>query len=80
MVTVVNNPGGSGDGSGGIGLVIGLVLMVVIVFVVIVYGLPAIQRSGSPQINVPDEVDININPGNQQGQPQIPGSPNPEGQ
>ena len=63
MTTIVNNPPPSNDSGGMAGLIIGLILVLVIVYVVIMYGIPAVQNMqlGSPQINIPSEIDVNIN-------------------
>lgn len=61
MTTVVNNPPGNND-SGGMGMIIGLVIVVALGFLFYVYGLPALRNAqvGTPQINVPSQVDINV--------------------
>lgn len=63
MTTIVNNPAPSGDSGGGMGMIIGLIVVVLLVFLFFVYGLPMLRqaRLGSPQINVPSEIDVNIN-------------------
>lgn len=61
MTTVVNNPAPSNDSGSGMGMMIGIVLIVIVVILFFVYGLPAIRQSSSPQINIPEKVDININ-------------------
>ena len=66
MATVINNP--PADQSGGpIGLIIVLIVLFVVGYLGYVYGLPAIQRMQTPQINVsapeinvPDEININV--------------------
>lgn len=74
MATVVNNPS-SGEGSGvATGLVLALLIGVIAVVILFVYGLPAIQQSTAPQIQVPDQIDVNISqpgetePGTNDGQ------------
>ena len=44
-------------------MIIGLVIVVFVTFLFFVYGLPALKqiRLGNPQINVPSEIDVNIN-------------------
>ncbi len=66
MATVVNNPS-SGD-SGGSGLIVGVVVVVVVVLLLLFFGLPAIRGTQTPQtpsqgtdINIPDQVDLNVN-------------------
>lgn len=62
MVTVVNSPQASGNSGGPIGIIIVLVVLLIIGYFGYVYGLPAIRQSqmSSPQINVPNEIDVNI--------------------
>lgn len=60
MATIVNNPAPSNDSSGMGGMIFGLVALVVVVYLFFVYGLPAIQQVGSPQINVPGKIDVNV--------------------
>lgn len=65
MTTVVNNPAPapSNDSGGGMGMVIGFVVLIIIAFLFFVYGLPAIRQMqlGSPQINLPSKIDVNVN-------------------
>ena len=67
MTTIVNNPAPSNDSGGGMGNIIGLVFLIVLLvagYLFFIYGIPAIrqmQLGGSPQINVPSEIDVNIN-------------------
>lgn len=60
--TIINNPS-SGDSDGGMGMVIGLVIILVLAYFFWVYGLPALKNMqfGTPQINVPSQIDVNIN-------------------
>jgi hypothetical protein len=60
--TIINNPP-SGDSGGGIGMIVGLVILLVIGYLFWVYGLPAIKniQLGAPQINIPSQIDVNIN-------------------
>lgn len=62
MATVVNNPGSSNSNSG-MGMILGVIVILVIVFLFFIYGLPAIQQSSTPQINVPEKIDVNIQEG-----------------
>lgn len=60
MVTVVNNP--PSDNSGGpVGMIIVLVVVVALVYLGYVYGLPALRQMGTPQINIPSKIDVNVN-------------------
>lgn len=67
MTTIVNNPPPSNDSGGGMGMIIGLVVLLAIGYIFFVYGLPALRQVqlGSPQINVPSKIDVNINQPNQ---------------
>ena len=62
--TIINNPSG-GDSGGGMGMVVTLVILLVLGYLLWVYGIPAMRNtqwgSGTPQINVPSEIDVNIN-------------------
>lgn len=71
MTTVVNNPTPSGESGGG-GLVAGILALVVVLVLLAYFGLPlfnmAANKAGSgggTQIEIPEQVDINVN----QGQP-----------
>lgn len=64
MATVVNTPSSGGDG-GGTGFLMGMVLLIVIVFLFIFYGLPMLRQSATPEVNIPDQVDVNVNGGGQ---------------
>ena len=63
MTTVVNNPPPAESSGGPMGWIVVLVVLAVLGFLVIAYGLPALQRMqlGSPQINIPSKIDVNIN-------------------
>lgn len=63
MATIVNNPAPSGD-SGGTGMLIGVILLIVFVVLLLYFGLPVIRRAtqapAAPEINVPEQIDINV--------------------
>ena len=63
MATIVNNPPPANNSGGPMGIIIMLILLVVLLYLGVVYGLPAIRQmqSGSPQINIPNKIDINVN-------------------
>jgi len=65
MTTIVNNPPAaeSSKSGGTVGVIITLIVLLVLVYLGFMYGLPAIRRmrSVSPQINVPSQIDVNIN-------------------
>ncbi len=52
---VVNSDGG------GMGIIIGGVILLIVVILFFYYGLPYIRSMSSPQVNVPDHVDVNVN-------------------
>lgn len=60
MATIVNNP--PADNSGGpFMMIIVLVVLIVLGYLGYVYGLPALrQMNGTPQINVPSSIDVNV--------------------
>lgn len=62
MTTIVNNPPAKESG-GGMGWIIGLTVFLVVAYLFIMYGLPALRnvQIGAPQINVPSQIDVNIN-------------------
>lgn len=64
MATIINNPPASNDSGGPMGWIIGLVILLVLGYLVYVYGLPALrntQEGGTPQINIPSQIDVNVN-------------------
>ncbi len=62
MTTIVNNPPSSDNSGGLIGIIIAIVVLSVLGYLGFVYGLPALrQLGGTPQINVPNQIDVNIN-------------------
>lgn len=44
-----------------LGLIIGVVLLVLLAFLFLYYGLPMIRNTMTPQVNVPSQVDVNVN-------------------
>ncbi|MFA5828703.1 MAG: hypothetical protein WC841_05095 [Candidatus Shapirobacteria bacterium] len=63
MATIVNTPS-SGESSGGMGMFLTAVLVIGLILVVGYFLLPAIRQGGqtnTPSIQIPEEVDININ-------------------
>lgn len=69
MTTVINNPpSNDSDSDGGLGLLLAAIILIAAFFLFLIYGLPQLRRSGediTPQINVPEEIEININQGGQ---------------
>lgn len=63
MTTIVNSPAPSNNSGGGMGMIIGLVVILVLGYLFIMYGIPALRQMqlGSPQINIPSKIDVNIN-------------------
>jgi hypothetical protein len=62
MTTIVNNPPPSNNSGGPIGMIIVIIIVFVLAYFGFVYGLPAIRQMqlGSPQINVPSKIDVNV--------------------
>ena len=67
MTTIINTPPAEKESGNGVGMIIGLVALVVVVYLFFMFGLPAIKnlQVGTPQINVPSKIDVNINQPNQ---------------
>lgn len=63
MTTIVNNPPPSDNSGGPMGIIITLVVLLVLGYLGFVYGLPALRQMqvGTPQINIPSQIDVNIN-------------------
>lgn len=61
MTTIINTPAPANESDGGMGMIVGFLILAVVLFIFFVYGLPAIRRIGSPQINIPSKIDVNIN-------------------
>lgn len=54
MATVINNPGGTSEGSG-MGVVIGVILAIIVIGLFLIYGLPKMRGNTSPS-----NVDVNV--------------------
>lgn len=63
MTTIVNTPPSSNNPDNLTGMIIGLIVLAVLGYFGFVYGLPALRNMqlGAPQINIPAEIDVNIN-------------------
>ncbi len=61
MATIINNPPANDNSGGPMGMIIGIIVLIVLVYLGYVYGLPAIRQMGTPQINVPSKIDVNVN-------------------
>lgn len=67
MATVVNNPGNT-DSSSGMGFLVGVLLLILFVLGLLYFGLPRLnQATQAPSVNVPEEVDVNVNTPNGAG-------------
>lgn len=65
MATVVNTTPGTSDQSSGIGFMIGAIALLAFLFLLFVYGIPALRNatpapSQAPAVNVPDQIDVNV--------------------
>lgn len=62
MTTIVNNPPNSDNSGSPFALIIILVIVIVLAYLGFVYGIPAIKQMqvGTPQINVPNKIDVNV--------------------
>ncbi len=60
MATIINNPPSDNPG-GPLTAIIVLVILVVLGYFGFVYGLPALRQMGTPQINIPSKIDVNVN-------------------
>lgn len=51
------------DEGSGMGFLLGIVLLAVILFLFFYYGLPFLRNSTAttPQVNVPGQIDVNVN-------------------
>lgn len=66
MATVVNNPP-SNESNTNWGMIIFAIVLLIIAILFIFYGLPMLRRASqtqAPNITVPDQIDVNINPNN----------------
>lgn len=50
-----------GTGSGGMGFLLGVILLLATLFLFFYYGLPMMRQATSPTINIPRQVDVNVN-------------------
>lgn len=63
MATIINNPSKSDNSGGLLGLIVVLVVLLVLGYLGAVYGLPALRNAnlgGTPTINVPSTIDVNV--------------------
>jgi hypothetical protein len=65
MATIVNTPPPSGPAdntSSALGTLVGLLTLLILGVLFFVYGLPALRSAtGSPAVNVPGKIDVNLN-------------------
>ncbi|QQG41466.1 MAG: hypothetical protein HYV90_04905 [Candidatus Woesebacteria bacterium] len=61
MTTIVNNPPSSDNSGGPMGMIVVIVVLVILGYLGFVYGLPALRQMGTPQVNIPSEIDVNVN-------------------
>lgn len=64
MATIVNNPP-TERRNNGMGFLLGVILLIVFIVLFFYYGLPALQNNATPQVSVPEQVDVNVNTPNQ---------------
>ena len=62
MTTIVNTPPSESSNNPMV-WIIGLVILLVLGYLVYVHGIPALQsmQSGGVQINIPDNLNVNVN-------------------
>jgi hypothetical protein len=73
--TIINQPPQEGNSGNGMGFLLGIIVLAVIIFLFFYYGLPAIRGT---QVNVPDQVDVNVN--DPSGGNDAPATGSPSGQ
>ena len=63
MTTIINP--GTNDSGNGVGTILGVVLVIIVLILFFVYGLPALRggNDGGTDVNIPDDVNVNVNPG-----------------
>jgi len=59
MAIVVNNPPAENTNNNA-GFLIGAILLLLVVVLFFIYGLPYLRNLGTPQINVPDHINVNV--------------------
>ena len=68
MATIINTPApapANNDNNSSTGLILGILILVAFLAILFFYGLPALRsatQQSAPQINVPDQIDVNVNP------------------
>lgn len=63
MTTIVNNPPSANNLDGTLNTLIGVIALVIFGYLIWVYGIPAIKNTSwsKPEINIPSQIDINVN-------------------
>ena len=68
MTTIVNSPAPANNDNNNGGLLVAIFGLIVLGFLFFYFGLPALRKMGTPQINIPapevnipNEIDVNIN-------------------
>lgn len=54
-------------GDSGLSWIIGLIVLIVLAWLLFAYGLPLLQSTNNPQINIPGQIDVNLNQPGQGG-------------
>lgn len=82
MATVVNNPPASSDSGSGMGMVVGVLVLIAVIILLVLFVMPMLRDGGGTDttiqeapttndgggVTVPDEIDVNVNPGTDGGQ------------
>lgn len=62
MATIVNTPAAQGESSSGMGFLAGMIALILFVVFLMYVVVPMLSNATrSPQIQVPDKVDVNVN-------------------
>ncbi len=59
MATVIHEH--TRDNGNSSGTIVGVILLIVLLALFFLYGLPLIRSYGTPQVNVPDKINVNVN-------------------
>ena len=63
MATIINTPRDTSNESSGVGMIIGILVALALVALFLVYGLPQLQTTGTPQGSTEVNVDLpNVTP------------------
>lgn len=49
-----------GSSDSGMSFIVGAILIVVALLLFVFYGLPYLRNTGTPQVNVPSQIDVNV--------------------